>query len=232
MGFGEQIYHTIATELGHLSSGLALALFALAFALYMLDANEWTSRCGSVFLDICILAIVCGVVLLVLLITEDYPYGMVCLFAVFHPLWLLALKLSCYGSKENPTFVSWLSGPLLLVSVLIGIAWMAWVFVDPDNEWNILARVAAAERTDCPPDFTALPDCRREGSPEEACVSVDKSGGQEVFVFPEGCDQTCTGVYSDCLNGFILWLGPVLIGLTSFFLSFFCTFLRTGELAV
>lgn len=229
MGFGEDIYYKIAIEIGENAYGLALILAVFVFALYMLDADEWTSHCGSIFLDISILGIVCGVVLLVLLIADDFPYGMVCLFAVFHPLWLLALKLMFYGAKETRTFVSWLSGPLFFISVLIVVAWMAWVFSDPDNGWNDVARVVAAERTGCAPNYENYPDCRKDSGSEETCFYVEKGGGKEEFVFPDECDRTCTKVYDDCLNGFILWVGPVLISMTTFFLSFFCTFLRTGE---
>ena len=34
-------------------------------------------------------------------------------------------------------------------------------------------------------------------------------------------------MYSDCVNGFFLWVGPILISMCTIFLSFFCTFLRT-----
>ena len=229
MGFGEQIYYTIAIEMGHHAYALALGLALLIFALYMLDGDEWTSPCANIFLDFCILAIVCGFVLLVLLIADRFPYGMVCLFAVFHPLWLLALKLMCYDEKDTRTFMSWLSGPLFFISIIIAATWTAWAFSDPDNEWNIVARVVAAERTGCVPNYENYPECRNEAGSEETCFYVEKNDGKEVFVFPEGCDQSCTNVYDDCLNGFILWVGPVLISMTTFFLSFFCTFLRTGK---
>mmetsp|Transcript_7337 Transcript_7337/g.16629 ORF Transcript_7337/g.16629 Transcript_7337/m.16629 type:complete len:862 (-) Transcript_7337:1012-3597(-) len=227
MGFGEQIYYTIAIEMGHYSSAVALGLAIYIFLLYMLDADEWTSRCGSLFLDFSILAIVCGFVLLVLLIADRFPYGMVCLFAVFHPLWLLALKLMFYSEKGTRVFVSWLSGPLFFISVVVGVTWTAWVFSDPDNEWNIVANMVAAERTGCVPDYEGYPECRAEAGSEETCFSVEKSDGKETLFFPEGCEQSCTNVYNDCLNGFILWVGPVLVSMTTFFLSFFCTFLRT-----
>jgi len=227
MGFGEQIYYTLAIEMGHYGYALAAALAAFIFFLYMFDADEWSSHCGSVLLDVCVLFIVCGSVLLVLLIADQFPEGMVCLFAVFHPLWLLALKLMCYAHKDTRAFVSWLSGPLLVTSLSVAIAWVAWVFSDPDNEWNIVARVVAAERTGCEPQFEDYPDCRKEPGSEETCFYVEKSDGKEEIIFPEGCDWECTKVYATCPNGFILWVGPVLISMTTFFLSFFCTFLRT-----
>jgi len=227
MGFGEHIYYTIALEMGEYGYALGLGLAVFMFTLYMIDADEWTSHCGSIFLDFFILTIVFGLVLLVLLIADRFPYGMVCLFAVFHPLWLLAFKLMWHGEKDTRTFVSWLSGPLFFISIVIVVAWTAWVFSDPDNEWNIVARVVAAERTGCEPNYENYEHCRKEPGLEETCFYVEKSDGKEFLKFPDGCDQTCTKIYNDCLNGFILWIGPVLISMTTFFLSFFCTFLRT-----
>lgn len=230
MGFGEDIYYKLAYELGDNAPLLASILTVSLFALYMLDADEWTSRCGSIFLKLCALVIACGVVLLALFVADDFPYAMVCLYAVFYPLWLLALKLLFYGGRETRTFVSWLSGPLFLVSLVALVAWTAWVFSDPDNQWNAVARVVSAERTGCLPDYDERPDCREGPGSDEPCFHVKKKDGKDEFVFALGCDKTCTGVYDDCHpNGFILWVGPVLIGMAAFFLSFFCTFLRTGE---
>jgi len=230
MGFGEQIYYATSESFGEYAYGLALSLAVFIFGLYMLDADEWTSHNGKIFLYICMFSIVGGVVLLVLLIADRFPYGTVCLFAVMYPLWLLALKLMCYNKKDTRTFVSWLSGPLFFTSIVIGVTWVAWVFSDPDNEWNIVARMVAAERTGCEPNYgDNYEDCRKEEGSEETCFYVEKKDGKEELVFPDGCDQSCTNVYSNCLNGFILWIGPVLVSMVTFFLSFFCTFLRTGE---
>eukprot|EP00985_Skeletonema_marinoi_P027705 scaffold23155_cov183-Skeletonema_marinoi.AAC.1 len=103
---------------------------------------------------------------------------------------------------------------------------MAWVFVDPENQWSLLKRMESAEQSGCVPNYEEYPDCRKGGvnsTQEQTCFFIENG----ELVFPEGCDQSCTGVYNDCTNGFILWVGPVLVGMTMFFLSFFCTFLRT-----
>eukprot|EP00970_Alexandrium_tamarense_P018467 scaffold13340_cov212-Alexandrium_tamarense.AAC.22 len=227
MGLGENIYYAIADEMGHYAFGLALGLATFIFALYMLDADEWESKVGSIFLDVSILGIVCCFVLLVLFIADQFPYGMVCLFALFNPLWLLTVKLLFYGNKSTRVFVSWLSGPLFFVSLLVGLSWLVWVFSDAENQWNEIARIEAAERAQCTPKYDLYPDCRAEEAPEETCFYIEKVDGREHIIFPEGCNHSCTNVYDGCLNGFILWVGPVLISMTMFFLSFFCTFFRT-----
>ena len=169
MGFGEQIYFAIANEMGGHAYGLALGLTASIFALYMLDADEWTSKCGRIFLHMSIFVIVCGFALLALLTADRFPYGTICMFVILYPVWLLALKLIFYDEKDTRVFVSWLSGPLLFTSVMIGVLWITWVFSDPDNEWNIVARMVAAERTGCEPNYETYPECRKEAGSEESC---------------------------------------------------------------
>jgi len=227
MGLGEQLFYTLSERFGDYAYGLALALAGYAFILYMLDANEWDSKLGSLVLDFSVISVVTGIVLLVLLIADMYPYGMVCLFALFNPLWLLAVKIVFYSSVDTRVYVSWLSGPLFLVSVAAALAWTIWVFFDVDNQWNTVARIEAAERSSCEPNYEVYPECRSKVGSEDTCFYVEEQRGTQMIIFPEGCSQSCTSVYSECLNGFILWIGPVLVSMTMFFLSFFCTFFRT-----
>ena len=112
MGFGEQVYYAIADEFGEYANTLTYGLAIFIFVLYMLDADQWNSVFGTVLLDLSVLAVVAGFVLLVLLLAYQFPYGMVCLFALFNPLWLLTVKLVMYTGKSTRVFVSWLSGPL------------------------------------------------------------------------------------------------------------------------
>ncbi|KAL7433449.1 hypothetical protein ACHAXM_003585, partial [Skeletonema potamos] len=230
MGLGENIYYVISDKFGDYAYGLALGLFIFGLGLYLFDAECWGEGEGGsiigIVLDICTMIIMLGVVLLVLCIADQFPYGMVCLFAIFQPLCLLAVKLIFYADVDTRVYVSWLSGPLFLTSLCTGIAWMIWVFSDPDNQWNLLVRTQSAERSGCMPNYEEYPDCRRGGmnsTQEDTCFFIEN----DALVFPEECEQSCTGVYNDCSNGFILWVGPVLVSMTIFFLSFFCTFLRT-----
>lgn len=233
MGMGENIYYVISDQFGEYAYTLAIGLFVLVLGLYMFDAECWGedgNKVAVLFLDFLTMIIVLGVVLLVLTIADKFPYGMVCLFAIFQPLWLLAVKLIFYSEIDTRAFVSWLSGPLFLTSLCTGVAWMIWVFVNPDNQWNLLVRIESAESSGCTPNFAEYPNCvtnstgtTMETTTTTTCFYIENG----ALVFPEGCDQSCTGVYNDCSNGFILWVGPVLVSMTIFFLSFFCTFLRT-----
>lgn len=228
MGFGEHVYYAIADEFGEYASALAVLLASFIVALYMLDADQWNSVVGTIVLDLSILIVVAGIVLLILLLAYQFPYGMICLFALFNPLWLLTVKLVIWSEKSTRVFVSWLSGPLFTVSALIALAWALWVFANPANQWNEVARITAASYSQCEPNYELYPDCRKEDGSEETCFYLKTIGGREHIVFPEGCKSSCTGVYDGCLNGFILWVGPVLVSMTMVFLSFFCTFFREG----
>ena len=210
MGYGETIFYGLADRASpNAAAALGLGLTVLVTALYLLDADGWTGRVGGWALDLSLLTVVVGLVLLVMLMAHEHPYGIVCLFAIFMPLWLLALKLLRYDKTDTRKFVSWLSGPLLLLSLLVGLSWMAWVFSDPDNRWNIVAGVSAAERTGCEADYSEHPECMAgEESGGGTCFSVVKEGDDEYLLFPEGCASNCVEVYADCPAGFILWVGP------------------------
>eukprot|EP00592_Proboscia_alata_P012468 CAMPEP_0194391616 /NCGR_PEP_ID=MMETSP0174-20130528/116682_1 /TAXON_ID=216777 /ORGANISM="Proboscia alata, Strain PI-D3" /LENGTH=216 /DNA_ID=CAMNT_0039186147 /DNA_START=290 /DNA_END=936 /DNA_ORIENTATION=+ len=75
----------------------------------------------------------------------------------------------------------------------------------------------------CEPDFTLYPQCKRtDGS---TCFSLT---GTDDIDYDKGgdCTPKCLKVYDGCVNSFILWIGPLLVGLCLMVLSFLCTFLR------
>lgn len=228
MGFGEAFYYTLSNQFGDYSQYLAGILLISAFLFYILDIDEWSSKLGKVVCYLTSSVIFLGFILLVMLVSNDYPYGIITMFALFNPLWLLVVKSIFYRTRDTRLFVSWLSGPLLLISVLIAGTFIGWVFWSSENQWNSVTKVEAAERTGCAANFEEYPNCINEDGTGEACFYLDNSEGRSELTFPDGCDQMCINVYSECSNGLILWSGPVLMCLTMIFLCFFCTFLRTG----
>jgi hypothetical protein len=227
MGFGETIYYSLSNQFQNDSSYLGGILLVSAFFFYILDIDEWDSPTGRMVCTLISSAMFLAFVLLVMLVSNDYPYGTISLFALVNPLWLLVVKCTFYRQLDTRMFVSWLSGPLLLTSFLTAVSFVAWVAADEGNQWNIVTRVQGAERTGCSPDYEYYPDCEDYYGSGETCFYIDSSGGSPVLTFPDGCDQMCTNVYNDCSNGMVLWAGPVLMCMAMLFLSFFCTFLRT-----
>ncbi|KAL7553154.1 hypothetical protein ACHAWF_018056 [Thalassiosira exigua] len=205
----------------------ANGLFVSSFVFYIFDIDEWNSRVGNVFRFLFVTAIFSLFVILVVLKSNELPFGIINLYAVLLPLWLILIGALFYKSRDTRTFVSWTSGPLLLVMGLVLVSWLVWVFLNHDNEWNSVTRIKAAVNTGCEPNFEEYPNCFSEDGSGDTCFYLDHSGKWPTLAFPENCDHACLNVYEDCSNGLILWVGPLLISLSMLFLSFFCTFLRT-----
>ena len=229
MGFGESFYYALSTRFGGYANVFVGVLAISGFFFYIFDIDEWTTAIGKIFRFISVAAIFSFFVITVVLTSNEHPYGLISLFSLLNPLWLLTVKSLLYREFNARTFVSGLSGPLLLVSLLTLAAFVVWIFLDHDNEWNEVTKVEAAVRTGCEPNFTDHPNCVSEDGSGATCFYVDYSSASQSLIFPANCDRMCLDVYSACSNGFILWCGPVLIGLSLLFHSFSCTFLRTGE---
>eukprot|EP00567_Pseudictyota_dubia_P016077 CAMPEP_0197436476 /NCGR_PEP_ID=MMETSP1175-20131217/3917_1 /TAXON_ID=1003142 /ORGANISM="Triceratium dubium, Strain CCMP147" /LENGTH=900 /DNA_ID=CAMNT_0042965775 /DNA_START=350 /DNA_END=3052 /DNA_ORIENTATION=+ len=223
MGFGLSVFQFVAGHMEQYAYYLAAALTGFIFSLYMLDFSYWETKCGKIMRRISWGIFVLGCMVVILFLSGEYPYGPICLFAVLTPMWLVLMKHLFYDRKSTRVYVSWLSGPLFFVSLLTVLLWLIWTFLRDENEWNEVTRLEAAEETGCEPNFEEYPDC--QNSEGDVCFEVVPTPPDVIF--PEGCDEECVKVYDQCLNTFILWVGPLLVSLALFFLSFFCTFLRT-----
>jgi len=227
MGFGESFYYALSHEFGGYAYMFAGALGISGFFFFIFDIDEWNSTLGNIFRFLSVSAMFSVFVLIVILVSNEVTFGIITLFALLIPLWLLMVMSLFYRGKDTRTFVSWLSGPLLLISLLTTLSFIIWVLSDYSNEWNRVTEVEAAQQTGCAANFEKYPNCISEDGSGDTCFYVDYSGGWQELVFPENCDKTCLNVYDACSNGFMLWAGPVLMCLSMLFLSFFCTFLRT-----
>lgn len=225
MGYGELFYYQLSYKFGDSSYIFAGTLIISAFFFYILDIGEWNSAFGKIFRFICIFAMFATFVVLVMLISNEHPFGLISLFALFFPLWMLGVKSIFYRSRDARTFLSWLSGPLLLVAVCTIGAFIGWISSNYDNEWNAVTKIEAAQRSGCEPNFDNYPNCALQDGSEgyTTCFYVDYANDHQQLIFPDGCEQSCTNVYNDCANGFILWAGPILMCLSMIFLSFFST---------
>eukprot|EP00980_Cylindrotheca_fusiformis_P002221 scaffold517_cov119-Cylindrotheca_fusiformis.AAC.4 len=229
MGLGEDWFYYVAKRYGNYTPVAGAGTAGLLFVAYMLDFNDWDSN-GGIFLRRVIWALaVIGAIALVLLMVGDYPYGPIAVFAFVTPLWLVAIKELCYRSLRTKTFIAWCSGPLFFIALVNGALWIAWTFLEDENEWNEFNRLVFAEDAGCPePDFVSNPECDSIMYPGELCVTVvdstfvfETSEGDESF-----CPQECAALHDNCLNTFILWVGPAMASMVLIFLSFFSTFLR------
>lgn len=230
MGYGEMFYYSLShSQLGEYDYLVKGCLILSGFLFYIFDIDEWNTAFGSLFRFISLSAMFAIFVFIVILVSNDVPFGIITLFALLNPLWLLMVNRLFYRDRDTRTFVSWLSGPLLLIAVLTLVSFIVWVWIDYSNEWNDVTKIEAAERTGCMANFEDYPNCYSQDATGSTCFYVDYSGEHQVLVFPDGCDPSCMNVYDSCSNGFMLWGGPILICLSNLFLSFFGTFLRKGE---
>lgn len=225
MGFGMDVFYYLADRYGQYAAAAGIGTIVFITTMYLFDFTDWKSPAGKVCRTATWWIFVGGITVVILLTTGDYPYGPICLFALYTPMWLVTIKNVFFSNTPTRTYVSWLSGPLFFVSLVTGLVWMVWTFLRDENEWNEVTRVYYAESAGCKPDFETYPQCASESDPEEVCFTIPEEYSE--IVFPEGCDPECTEVYDNCLNTFILWVGPLLVGMVLFFMSFFCTFLRT-----
>ena len=228
MGMGEIFYFALSSEFGDYRYILAGALAVAGFLFYILDIDEWTTAKGKLLRAVWSGGMLGTFAILVMLVSNEYPFGLITLFAILNPLCLLLLKSLFYQGLDTRTFVSWLSGPLLFVSFLTATSFIVWTYISYSNQLNSVTRVEVALRTGCEANYVDYPDCQNEYSGAgDACFYIDYSVDRPELVFSEGCDQICVNVYDQCANVFMLWVGPVLMSLSMLFLSFFCTFLRT-----
>jgi hypothetical protein len=231
MGYGESFYYALSTQFGSYSFHLSGILLISLFLYYILDIDEWsTSLLGKVARFVLTLTLFALFVMWILLVSNDIPYGIITMFAIFHPLWLLMIKHICYRNIDTKVFVGWVSGPLLLLTFLTAIAFVVWVAVRPENQWNTVTRIQAAQNTGCDADFDEYPGCysnstANNSTEDETCFVLEEG----ALVFMDGCDTSCVGVYSACSNGLILWAGPLLMCLSMMFLGLFCRFLGNSN---
>ena len=227
MGLGENFYYELSRAFGEYAYIFAGALGIFTFFFWILDIDEWNSALGNMVRFVSVAGMFIVFLILVILVSHEVPFGIITLYAIINPLFLLGVKSVFYRQRDTRTFVAWLSGPLFFIAASTAATFIVWCCVDYSNAWNTVTKVVAAEQTHCVPNFEAYPQCAKvDGS---TCFYVDYSKGREELVFPPGCDNTCLHVYNGCSKGFILWAGPVLISLSMMFLSFFCSWMRAGE---
>jgi len=226
MGFGLSTFYYFSQLYNVFAFLLAVSLFLFMLFLYIMDISYWNSKIGQWTRALCLFLAITGVGTLLLFISGNYPYGPIALFTVTMPLWLILARFLFFRSIHMRIFVSWLGAPLFLVSLLVFCSWVTWTFWDEENSWDLLTRLTEADETGCVPDFTDNEDCKASDSnSQEVCFYVVES----AIVFPEGCDLTCTSVYNNCLNTFVIWVGPLLVSVSLLFLSFFASFLSSDS---
>mmetsp|Transcript_6490 Transcript_6490/g.8781 ORF Transcript_6490/g.8781 Transcript_6490/m.8781 type:complete len:846 (+) Transcript_6490:17-2554(+) len=227
IGMGLTVFTILSENYEQYVGTILTYLLGFALLLYVLDVAHWGSNFGKIAQIVS-----CGILLIGLLVAGVFdagnqPYSPTCAFTILTPLWVMLVKPVFYWKEVTRTYVSWLSGPLLIDALTFVAVWITWAFMDDANEWNSITRAADAEGSACEPNFVDYPECRAANDTDKVCFIVEAS--QAELTFPDGCSGECIKVFNHCPNTFIIWAGPFTMSLTYFFLSFFCSFLRVKE---
>jgi len=222
MGYGLEVFSFIDTELHPYAYPVGGVVLVYALILYLLDCYHGKTHGGMVIIRILMLLLAAGISTFIVFISSAHPYGPVAIILCATTAWMVGIRFLCFRNIERKEYISWLSGPLLLVSAAIGLYWFIWTFLKEENEWTLVNSLLDAEKAGCDPDFVNFPDC--DDGTGNLCVTVD---AEDLSIdFGKNCDTICTQAYSHCPNTFIIWAGPFLVTLGFFFLSFFASFLR------
>lgn len=224
IGFGLEVFFFLSENANQYGYWLGLILVPYAFLLYLFDCYYWgETGCYDIAKKLCITILVIGVSCVAILVSGDYPYNPICLYVVMIPLWMTIIGNIFYARVKLKRFVTWLSGPLFLLSCMVFTTWLVWILWNEDNEWNPTIGLAEADESGCEPDFSNHPNCRSIDG-EGVCFTAFTSNASVHY--PPGCDRSCSAVYDSCLNPFLLWCGPLFTSCGLLFLSYFATFLR------
>jgi hypothetical protein len=226
MGWGLEVYR--ATKLTEYMVSIPVDFAVLLiFLMFVLDSHLWKERRQILFKRLIYSLILFLFALSVAFSAGQHPYGPICMHALGTPIWLFIGKHVLFKASFKD-FVSWLPGPLFLLSVVQFSQWLIWTLggkskVDdgdagPGNAWSITIRNRYAQQIYCPPNFEEYPHCEGFYDKETNEWQVD-------------LDVTCKEVYDTCLDAFMIWSMPLFVALYMFFLSHMSVYVRIDEVS-
>jgi len=225
IGWGLEIYRaTKKTE--YIISVYVNFAVLIAFLLFVFDSHMWKTPRQILFKRFSYSTILFLFALSVIFSAGKHPYGPICMHALGTPIWLMISKHVLLKAPFKD-FVTWLPGPLFLLSVTLFIYWIAWALEGkskvedgdsgPGNEWSIDVRNRYAQQIYCAPNFEEYPHCESLYDKDTNTWDIDLS-------------VTCTEVYDTCLDAFMIWSMPLFVALYLFFLSHMCVYIKIDEL--
>lgn len=230
MGFGFTTYFYLSDLFSEYATTLMGGILLAALILYLLDMNTWKSSKARYFF---IFILTGAVATWGLFIAGDKPQSPIVIFSLLLPAWFYCIHLFFYSKKPLRVYISWLSGPLFITSFIPSLLFIGWCYLSEENEWNSVTAITMAEKSGCTPDYgeeNELSYCKAAYSDNSNDVCFSHNAEDKKFIYEEGCDEQCLEVYSKCSNPFIIWVGPLLVGMGMFFLSFFASFIHSKSL--
>jgi hypothetical protein len=83
MGFGEDLFYYLAERYGEWAYVAGLGSSSLILTCYLLDFTDWNSEAGKRRQIFIWSLVVIGLIAMVLLMVQDYPYGPMACFGMF-----------------------------------------------------------------------------------------------------------------------------------------------------
>ena len=117
---------------------------------------------------------------------------------------MVGIRFLFFHNVEKKEYISWLSGPLMLVSIITALYWFIWTYLKDENEWSLIVSLMDAEKAGCDPDFTTYPEC--DDGDGDPCFTINEKNLS--INYKKDCDTTCTQIYNSCPDIFISWAGP------------------------
>jgi len=222
IGYGFEVFSFIDTNMKPLAEYVGGSVIVYAVILYLTDCYHWGSYTAIIMRRYLLLILAAGFLLFIICIAGDHPYGPIGIILIATTAWMVGIRFLFFRNVEKKEYISWLSGPLMLVSIITALYWFIWTFLKDENEWSLIVSLMDAEKAGCDPDFTTYPEC--DDGDGDPCFTINEKNLS--INYKKDCDQTCMQIYDSCPNTFIIWAGPFLVSLGFFFLSFFASFLR------
>ena len=102
----------------------------------------------------------------------DHPYGPVGIILIGTTAWMVGICFFFFRNVEKKEYISWLSRPLMLVSIITALYWFIWTYLKDDNEWSLIVSLMDAEKAGCDPDFTTYPKC--DDGDGDPCFTINE----------------------------------------------------------
>ena len=191
----------------------------LVFFMYIFDANLWhtaddcmSSSTGKILQMIGFCAVLAGSLVALLMLIGEHPWGPLCVFTVFLPLYIIGIRQVFYSDREkvnDRTFAKWIYIVLMSLGTSLSVLSLGWAMSSEENSWDNETRAIYSYEAGCTPDFSENAACQDDNG--EPCFF---NSAKTSVNFDNNCSSQCVDIYDDCTCAFIIWANPALSGVS------------------
>lgn len=230
MGKGVTTYYFLSEKFSANSQTLGAGIMAVLLIFYLLDIDHWKSPTGIFYRRFLLLVLLFVSCVYCLFIADTHPEAPVIALALLNPVWLLGVRAVLFHNHSLNDFIKKVTAPLFVAGFVPLIAFIVWIVLREKSSFTEATQIANAILAACVPNFSgndgALEYCRGTEGGDSVCFSVEN---HEFVYESDDCDTNCHGVYDNCSNTLIIWLGPIFVSASLFQLSFCAAFLQSDS---